>query len=87
MTSKKFGTLNTGVTSNMPKRVYEHKNSLVEGFTKKYGCHFLVYYEFFDDMENAICREKQVKGGSRKKKIDLIEGFNPNWDDLYEFII
>lgn len=83
--SKKNGTLYTGVTSDLPKRIYEHKNS-TEGFTAKYDCRLLVYYEIFDDMENAIAREKTIKGGSRAKKIALIEGMNSDWKDLYEDI-
>ncbi|MEM7650535.1 MAG: GIY-YIG nuclease family protein [Pseudomonadota bacterium] len=86
LTNKKNGTLYTGVTSDLPKRIYEHKNEITDGFTAKYGCKTLVYYEAFDDMQNAILREKQIKGGSRKKKIKLIESLNPNWQDLYETI-
>lgn len=84
--SKKNGTLYTGVTSDLPKRIYDHKNA-ADGFTAKYDCKLLVYYEVFDDMENAIAREKQIKGGSRKKKIALIESMNPDWRDLYEDIL
>ncbi|MDD5108244.1 MAG: GIY-YIG nuclease family protein [Candidatus Omnitrophica bacterium] len=73
----------TGVTSNLQKRVYEHKKNLVKGFTSKYSVHKLVYYEVFDSMEDAIIREKQIKGGSRKKKVDLIKNFNPEFKDLY----
>jgi len=87
MTNKRKGTLYTGVTSNLVKRVYEHKNGLVPGFTKTYGCKRLVYYETHESMENAITREKQIKSGSRDKKISLIENMNPKWDDLYEQII
>ena len=82
MTSKKKGTLYTGVTSNLVKRVYEHKNGVVPGFSKSYGCKRLVYYEMHNDMENAIAREKQIKAGSRDKKLTLIENMNPKWDDL-----
>ena len=74
----------TGVTSNLQKRIYEHKQNLVKGFTAKYNVHKLVYYEMFDDIENAIAREKQIKGGSRKKKLDLIKSFNPDYKDLYD---
>ncbi len=77
-------TLYTGVTDNLVKRVYQHKNDLVEGFTKKYKCHKLVYYELCDDIEQAIAREKQIKGGSRAKKIKLIESINPTWRELYD---
>ena len=76
LTNKKDGTLYTGVTSNLPKRIFEHKNNITKGFTSKYNCKTLVYFETFDDMENAILREKQIKGGSRKKKIDLINSIN-----------
>lgn len=83
--NKKNGTLYTGVTSNLPKRIYEHKNA-TDGFTAKYDCKLLVYYEIFDEMTDAIAREKQIKGGSRKKKITLIESMNPDWQDLYDDI-
>jgi|SRR5271156_428119 len=83
MTNQYNGTLYMGVTSNLIKRVYEHRESLIPGFTKKYGCKQLVYYEQYDSMVDAIAREKQLKGGSRKKKIILIEKFNPEWRDLY----
>ena len=86
MANKKNGTLYTGVTSDLIKRVYEHKHCLVPGFTSKYGCNLLVYYELIDCMETAIMREKQLKGGSRKKKIQLIENQNSAWLDLYENI-
>lgn len=79
--------LYTGVTSNLIKRVYEHKSKFVEGFTKKYNITKLVYYEVFDDIRNAIIREKQIKGGSRKKKLNLINGMNKNWNDLYYELI
>jgi putative endonuclease len=76
--------LYTGVTNNLMKRVYEHKEKLVEGFTKKYNVNKLVYYEVFEDINYAINREKKIKGGSRKKKIDLIKSMNKDWKDLYE---
>lgn len=79
--------LYTGVTSNLVKRVYEHKNKMVEGFTKKYNVHKLVYYEVFENIFDAIIREKQIKGWLRSKKNSLIEKFNPVWADLYESII
>jgi putative endonuclease len=85
--SKKNGTIYTGVTSNLPKRIYEHKQNLVEGFTKKYGCKILVFYEGHETMESAILREKQIKAGSRKKKLKLIEDMNFEWRDLYEEIL
>ncbi len=87
MASKRNGTLYTGVTSNLVGRAYQHREGLADGFSKKYGCKLLVFYEIYDDMENAILREKQIKAGSRKKKLDLIEGMNPDWNDLYEGII
>ena len=73
----------TGVTSNLQKRIYEHKEKLVEGFTKKYNIIKLVYFEKFDDIVNAIEREKQIKGGSRRDKINLIKNTNPELKDLY----
>ncbi|MFH1245183.1 MAG: GIY-YIG nuclease family protein [Candidatus Omnitrophota bacterium] len=79
--------LYTGVTSDLVKRVYEHKNKLVDGFTKKYNVHKLVHFEVFDDIMTAIGREKQIKGWLRKKKIVLIEGNNPEWKDLYEGLV
>jgi putative endonuclease len=84
MTNKLHGTIYTGVTSNLPQRIYQHKNELIKGFTSKYDCKLLVYYEQFLDMEHAILREKQLKGGSRLQKIKLIENMNPQWKDLYE---
>lgn len=87
LTNFKNGTLYTGVTNNLIRRIYEHKNKVVEGFTNKHNLNKLVYYEIFDTAENAILREKQIKGGSRKKKLDLINNFNKNWNDLYEKII
>lgn len=83
LANKQNGTLYTGVTSNLPKRIYKHKNDLIEGFTSKYQCHLLAYYEMHETMEAAIEREKQIKGGSRKKKLALIENQNPEWNDLY----
>ena len=87
MTNKPNGTLYIGVTSDIIKRVYEHKNSLVDGFTKRYNLKNLVYFEIFDFIENAIEREKQLKGGNRAKKISLIESFNPQWKDLYDSVL
>ena len=74
--------LYTGVTSNLPGRIQQHKSSAVKGFTKPYNCTKLVYFELFGDMENAITREKQLKGGSRRRKEELINAFNPGWRDL-----
>ena len=86
LTNKYNTILYTGVTNNLKRRVYEHKNKLVEGFTKKYNINKLVYYEVFEDAYNAISREKQLKAGSRKKKLDLINKINKEWKDLYEEI-
>jgi putative endonuclease len=74
----------TGVTSNLAKRIYEHKQKVVEGFTKKYNVNKLVYYEVFDDIGSAVMREKQIKAGSRKKKLDLIKKNNLYFRDLYD---
>ena len=83
MTNKRNGTLYIGVTSHLIKRVYEHKCCDLPGFTKKYGCKTLVYYELTEGMISAISREKQLKAGSRKRKLALIEKLNPLWVDLY----
>lgn len=85
--SQRNGTLYVGVTSNLQKRIFEHKNKFVEGFTKKYNVDKLGYYEVFDNIENAIEREKQIKSWSRKKKLALIESINPKWEDLYYNIL
>jgi putative endonuclease len=82
--NKRNGTLYTGVTSNLIKRMFEHKNKLAIGFTGKYGTDKLGYYEIFDDIAEAIEREKQIKGGSRKDKLKLIKNANPDWKDLCE---
>ena len=87
MASKRNGTLYTGVTSHLQQRVYQHKNAIISGFTKKHSCKQLVYYELFDDMLNAITREKQIKAGTRKKKLMLIESMNSQWLDLYDTIL
>ena len=84
MTNKNNSVLYTGMTNNLIRRVYEHKEKIIDGFTKKYNCTKLVYYEIFNDSYNAIAREKQIKAGSRKKKIDLINAVNPEWKDLYD---
>jgi len=84
--NKKNGVLYTGVTSNLLKRVYQHKVKAVKGFSEKYNIDKLGYYEVFSDIVSAIAREKQIKGGSRKKKIALIESVNPEWKDLYNDI-
>jgi len=83
MTNKRKTVLYTGVTNDLTKRVYEHKAKLVAGFTKKYNVNRLIYYELFDDIRNAVTREKQIKAGSRQKKINLINSMNPMWNDLY----
>jgi predicted GIY-YIG superfamily endonuclease len=87
MASKRNGTLYTGVTSDLPKRAFEHREALVPGFTAKYGCKILVWYELHDTMIGAITREKQIKAGNRKKKLALIEALNPDWKDLFETLI
>ena len=84
--NKRNGTLYTGVTSNLAKRVYEHKTKTVEGFTNRYGVDKLGFYEIHSTIVSAIEREKQIKGGSRKKKLDLIEEMNPEWKDLSDMI-
>jgi putative endonuclease len=83
MTNKVNTVIYTGVTSDLKKRVYEHREKIIDGFTKKYNVNKLVYYEILDGIKDAIQREKQIKGGSRKKKIDLINSVNPNFRDLY----
>lgn len=75
--------LYTGVTGNLLGRIYHHKNKTVSSFSSKYNLNKLVYYEVFEDVKEAIIREKQIKAGSRKKKVDLINNFNPEWEDLY----
>ena len=87
LASKRNGTLYIGVTSDMAKRVWEHKNDLVEGFTKRYHVHSLVWYELHESMESAIKREKSMKEWKRVWKLELIESVNPDWDDLYHTII
>lgn len=84
ITNKNNTVLYAGVTSDLKRRVYEHKGKLVDGFTKKYNLNKLVYYEVLEDIHTAISREKQIKAGSRQKKIDLINGLNKKWTDLYE---
>jgi predicted GIY-YIG superfamily endonuclease len=76
--------LYTGVTSDLSRRAFEHREGLIPGFTTRYGCKTLVYYEFYEDMNGAIAREKQIKAGSRRKKLVLIQGLNPQWRDLYD---
>jgi len=87
MASKQNGTLYIGVTNNLARRVFEHKNDIIEGFTKKYGVHMLVYYEEYNEVESAIRRERQMKKWNRQWKITRIEQQNPEWRDLYEEVI
>ena len=87
LASEKRGTLYLGVTSNLVKRIYEHKEGIVEGFTQEYGVKTLVYYEMHETMELAIAREKKLKKWKRDWKIALIEKLNPDWSDLYGEII
>ena len=87
LANKRNGTLYTGVTSDLIQRIYQHKEKTADGFSKKYGCANLVYFEMHETMESAISREKQIKAGSRIKKLRLIENLNPDWQDLYEEII
>ena len=87
MASRRNGTLYTGVTSNLAKRAYEHREGLVAGFTRRYGCKLLVWYELHDSMVEAITREKRIKSGSRSDKLKLIEESNPSWRDLFNGIV
>ncbi len=87
LASKKNGTLYIGVTNNLVRRVFEHRQDIIDGFTKKYKVHMLVYYEYVNDVHSAIEREKTIKKWNRKWKIDLIEKSNPNWNDLYPDLI
>ena len=87
LASKRNGTLYIGVTSDLRKRIWEHREGFVHGFTKKYNVHILVYYELFDDMQNAITREKRLKKWNRAWKIRLIEEKNPRWEDLWNQIL
>jgi putative endonuclease len=87
LASGRNGTLYVGVTSDLVKRVWQHKNDVVEGFSKKHGVKMLVYYEVFADAENAIRREKRLKKWSRAWKLEAIEEGNPDWNDLYDKII
>jgi putative endonuclease len=87
MASRRNGTLYVGVTANLPQRAWQHRGGIMPGFTKQYGCKMLVWYEMHSTMLNAIAREKQIKGGSRKKKLDLIEAANSAWRDLYDDLV
>jgi putative endonuclease len=84
MTNKNNTVIYTRVTNDLKKRIFEHKNKLTDGFTKKYNINKLVYYEVYDTIYDAISREKQIKSGSRQRKIDLINKENKKWEDLYE---
>ena len=86
MTNQHHTVLYTGITNDLKRRVYEHKNKIIKGFTYRYNINKLVYYAVSDDSYHAISREKQIKAGSRKKKIQLIESLNPDWIDLYDQI-
>jgi len=87
LASRRNGTLHVGVTSDLLKRIHQHKNSETDGFTRLYGVHQLVWFEMHVDMEHAILREKQIKKWSRRAKIRLIELSNPQWDDLWAELI
>lgn len=87
LASRRNGTLYIGVTSDLIRRVWQHKNKFAQGFTKKYNVDKLVYFEQCSDAENAICREKRLKKYNRKWKLDLIEKMNPEWIDLYEGLL
>jgi predicted GIY-YIG superfamily endonuclease len=87
MASQRNGTIYTGVTSNLARRAFEHREGLIKGFTKKYSCKILVWYEIHETMEAAIVREKQIKAGSREKKLSMIQAFNPEWIDLHSALV
>jgi putative endonuclease len=87
MTNRRNGILYAGVTSNLPRRAYEHREGLIEGFTKRYGPKILVYAKRFDDIRDAIQREKNIKHWPRAWKVRLIHAMNPEWEDLYETLI
>jgi putative endonuclease len=86
MANQRNGTLYTGVTSDLVQRVWQHREGVADGFTKRYGCKQLVWFELAGTMHSAITREKQIKGGSRAKKLALIESMNPDWRDLFDEI-
>ncbi|MFW5970378.1 MAG: GIY-YIG nuclease family protein [Halofilum sp. (in: g-proteobacteria)] len=87
LANRKYGTLYTGVTSNLIQRIWQHRNHLEPGFTSRYRVHRLVWFELHEHMESAIVREKQIKAGSRRRKLELIERENPVWRDLYDEIL
>jgi putative endonuclease len=84
MASERNGTLYVGVTSDLARRAFEHRTGAIEGFSKRYGCKLLAWFESYDRMDEAIAREKQIKAGARAKKLALIEASNPEWMDLYD---
>jgi len=85
--NRRNGTVYVGVTSNLPRRAFAHREGLVKGFSSRYGCKILVWYEVHETMIDAITREKQIKAGSRAKKLSLIEDLNPQWKDLFETLV
>jgi putative endonuclease len=87
LSNQRNTVLYIGVTGNLVKRIWEHRQKVVKGFTQKYNVEKLVYYEIYGNIESAILREKQLKGGSRKQKVDLINHMNPEWKDLYDSLI
>jgi putative endonuclease len=87
VTNRQYGTLYTGVTSNLAARIWLHREKSTPGFTRRYGCSLLVWCEFHEDMLSAIAREKQLKGGSRARKVALIEEANPEWRDMYDDLV
>ena len=87
LANRRNGTLYTGVTANLARRVDQHRNGLNAGFAARYGCQHLVYYELHDSMPTAIAREKQIKSGARRRKLALIEALNPEWRDLFPDIV
>jgi putative endonuclease len=87
MANRRNGTLYTGVTTNLPQRAWQHRTGVIPGFTRRYGCKLMVWYELHSTIADAIAREKQIKAGSRGKKLALIEALNPNWRHLYEELI
>ena len=87
MASRRNGTLYTGVTSNLVQRSWQHRKGLIKGFTQRYGCKLLVWFEMHESMENAIVREKKIKAGCRAAKVKLVEASNPDWRDLYLEIV
>lgn len=86
MASRRNGTIYIGVTSDLPRRVWEHKEGMIEGFTKRYGCKMLVWFEHHDSIDAAILRERQMKEWQRAWKLRVIEAMNPDWNDLFELV-